>query len=568
MSSEALGAGFGDEGSVWSVGSVQRRGQQWQLECRKDALVPESQRLILKHGRVVNGSATPPVGRDVLIQDGKIIQVDSTIDTEPADVVDATGLDVTPGFIDSHTHDDLAVLRDVDHAPKLLQGATTVLVGNCGHGVAPVPDDPAAMAQYSSPVLGPFPTPLPWRDFPSYLDTLAADARGTNTSALVPHGALRAAICGYRPRAADDAEIARMNVLLEEALAAGASGLSLGLMYAPGCHATSDELVALACTVARYGRVVACHLRNEGGGLLTSVDEFLDIARRSEVAAHVSHLKITGPDRHGELPRAIERLDGARADGVDVTADVYPYTAGSTTVASLFPPWSMDGGTDGFLAQMSSARSRAALAQAMRQPWDQMENHLLSLGPERITLAGFQLQEHRRHDGQSLAAIANERAQDPIDSLLDLVEAERAQLTLIQFQSSEDDLRAALVWPWTMIGSDGLPLTGASVHPRHYGTFPRILARYVRDLEDLSLPEAVRKMTALPAERFGLRDRGRVEPGRVADLCLFDPHKVQDQATYEQPQQPPRGIEAVIVAGRIVARGPHATGRAGQLLRQ
>jgi N-acyl-D-aspartate/D-glutamate deacylase len=522
--------------------------------------------IVIRGGSVVDGRVSAPRVADVAVDGGVVSRIAPSITDPAAQELDAAGKVVSPGFVDAHSHDDLALLREPAHPPKLFQGVTSVVTGNCGHGCAPWTDLADMLVDYSAPVLGPFPAARGWDTTAEYVQEVARQPRGVNSVTLVPHGALRASALAFSNRAATAAEVDWMSGVLDDALSAGAAGLSLGLMYPPGCYASREELVSLARVVAGHGRVLVCHLRSEGAHLVPSLDEFVGIGRDAGAAMHVSHLKVVGPDNHGSMEAVVDRLDRMRADGCDVTADVYPYTAGSTTVATMFPPSCLDGGVDGLLQRLGDPAECERIRAELCAPWDGMENCFMSLGPERIRLSGFAQEANVPHDGRSLADIAAARRQDPLDCLVQVVREEDARLSVIQFQMCEGDVRTALQWPWSMIGSDGLPLATGALHPRHYGTFPRVLAHYVRQEGVLTLQDAIRKMTSLPAQRFGMSGRGELAEGEAADLCVFAPDTLQDHATYADPRRHPTGIDMVLVNGRVAARGGEVEALAGTAL--
>ncbi|HEY8455603.1 MAG TPA: D-aminoacylase [Actinopolymorphaceae bacterium] len=506
--------------------------------------------LVIRGGTVVDGSGSPEQPADVLVEGETITAVQAGLHVPPdAAVIDASDRHVLPGFIDVHSHDDVAALKPGFLDPKLRQGVTLNVVGNCGHGCAPVCAE-AELTSYSAPILGRVPVAMKWRSFPDYLAAIDASARTTNVAALVPHGPLRASVVGIERRTATRTETARMCAILDEALDAGAAGLSLGLMYPPGNAAGEDELTALARVVARREKLLVAHLRNEADAILTSLQELAHLAKRSGCAVHVSHLKVTSPANHGRMPEVLDTLDALRAEGVDVTADVYPYDAGSTTAASLFPPWTADRGLTSLLAALDEPAMRRQVVDDLQRPWVELENYFLTIGPERIRLIGFTLPEYQRFEGWSLADVAHAQDAPAAECLADLVLAEHGGLSVVLFQMAESDIRTALAWPWTMVGSDGLPLDHGSVHPRLYGTFPRVLSKYVAE-PGLGFVEAVRRMTALPASRFGLGRRGLVAPGHAADLVVVNRSRLADRATYNTPRVFPEGIDAVLVGGRL-----------------
>jgi N-acyl-D-amino-acid deacylase len=473
------------------------------------------------------------------------------------EVVDASGLDVLPGFVDVHAHDDAALFRPGGVAPKTGQGVTTTIVGNCGQGVAPSTTDPddRSLEDYSRPVLGGFPARR-WGTFADYVRTLAegdADGRfGLHAATLVPHAPLRAGVLGFERRPAD----------------AGALGVSLGLMYAPGDAADRPELVALARECAIRGALLVAHVRNEADGLRDSIDELASLGRETGAAVHVSHLKVTGPRNVGGMPAIVERLDALRDSGVDVSADVYPYDAGSTTVASLFPPATADRGVESLLeALRSGTRSRRQVLDGLLEPWagSTLENQYAAIGPARISLAGFTRAEHAGFEGRPLSDIAASFGADPREVLADLVLAERGALTVIVFHTDLEGMRTALAWPQTLVGSDGLPRETGTVHPRLYGTFSRVLDEYAGSgpRAVLSRGEAIARMSTRASSRFGLGGRGDggarvggaggalgIAPGAVADLQLIDPGAYADRATYATPRLGPSGLVGLWAAGR------------------
>ncbi|PSK86940.1 dihydroorotase/N-acyl-D-amino-acid deacylase [Murinocardiopsis flavida] len=518
-----------------------------------------SNRVLLHGGEVIDGTGAGRRPADVLVEDGRVSAVGGIAPGLDARTVDIAGSVVFPGFIDVHAHDDLALLRPGGVEPKVMQGVTVNVVGNCGHGCAPVAVDPRMQASYSGPILGRFPESLPWRDFPGYLDRLSTTGLRTNAVALVPHGALRASIAGYARRPLDAGELARAERALGEALDRGAAGLSLGLMYAPGDAADRAELVALARVVAAHDRILAAHIRSEGDDVIASLRELLDIARRSGARVQLSHLKVVSPRNRGRVPEILDVLDGARAEGIDITADVYPYTAGSTTAAALFPGEALAKGVPGLLALLDTPAERARIVKILHRPWEQKENNFLALGAERILLSGFRQPGNEGYDGARLSDVAADRGTDPAECLCRLMTEERGELTVVLFQMDEADVTAALSWPWSMVGSDGLPVHSSYTHPRMYGTFARILAEYVRERGLFTLEEATRRMTALPAERFGIPGRGVIRPGAAADLVVAEPERIEDHATFAAPRRFPEHIRAVLVNGAFTAMDGVAT---------
>ena len=521
------------------------------------------------NARIIDGTGSPWMRGQVAMRDGTIVAVGRTVAGDAGETVDLKGRILAPGFIDVHTHDDMAVLRDQTHAPKLLQGVTSVVLGNCGFGAAPLGAGwEGDLSRYASPVLGKLPERAPWTSFGDYLNALDETPSTLNAVAQVAHGALRIAVMGFESRHATTAEIERMAAMVSEAMQAGAIGLSLGLLYAPGCYADRSELVALAAASARHGGILNCHVRTEGDSLLASLAEVMEIAEAADSPLHVSHLKVIGPKNWGTIGRALEMIDKRRQGGLDVTCDIYTYTAGSSTLMSVLPPWVSSGSGADVMARLADKTARARIKRDMETSVPGWDNLALMLGWDRVVISGVAGEANRSLEGMNMAAIARARGQDPVDCMLDLLVEERAQITMILHQMSEEDVKSVLRSDFAMVGSDGIPLETDRVHPRHYGTFPRMLARYVRQENIMSIEHAVRKMTSISARRFGLPGRGLIAEGAHADLVVFDENDFEDKATFEEPRRSPVGLDRVHVNGRLVASaGNVSVERPGRLQR-
>ncbi|KAB2812930.1 D-aminoacylase [Pimelobacter simplex] len=525
-----------------------------------------STRTLIRHALLVDGTGAPPRPADVLLDGATIAAVTApgAVTTSIATEVDATGLVLTPGFIDVHSHADNAPFLADDDTSKVAQGVTTEVVGNCGFSLAPcLPAHAEDLASMSARVFPPI--PWAWRTFADYL--AATDAAGyvTNTAPLVGHNALRLAVLGFAGRPAAGAEVAAMGDLLDEALAAGAFGLSSGLAYPPGIFSGSDELAALARHLP-VDRPYVSHVRSEGALLTDALDEALAVGRGSGRAVHVSHLKVAGRRQWGSMPRVLDLLDRARAEGLDVRQDVYPYTASSTMLTATLPPWMHEGGRDAALARLRDPAALERLRTDIANDDRSWENPVLGAGWEGVVIAAApRLPEV---EGCSLAAIAEARGLDPFAALVAVLREVELEASMVVHSMHEDDLDAVLRHPATMIGSDGLPPGGGGKpHPRMYGTFPRVLARYARDRRVLDLSAAVRRMTSLPAAAFGLHDRGVVAPGYAADLVALRLDDLADRATYDDPTRQPDGIAWVRVNGDLrVAEGRYLPGRSGRRL--
>lgn len=527
--------------------------------------------VLIRRGTIVDGTGRPRFVGDLAISDGQIREVGPSI-TEPAKrVIEAEGLMVCPGFIDVHAHDDLAVLHDHELPYKLMQGITTTIIGNCGHSVAPMPVDEAlrdALRAYVEPVLGRWgekQQSFGYLNIGDYYEALETTEQSVNVGALVGHGPLRVRVMGFADRRATPAEITQMQQLLAEAMAAGALGLSLGLMYTPGCFADKEELIALAQTVKSYDGIVTAHIRGEGDLLLPSIEEMLEMAQASNVSLHISHLKAVGRHNWGTVDKAIQRIRAARSAGLDVTCDAYPYAAGSTTLLSLLPPWMLQDGVGGVLAHLADAQTRARVAQALAAQGDGWENVALITGWERVVLtssAGSQI-----YQGKSIAEVAEMLHCDAVEAYFRVIEATEGIGTIVIHHMADADVERVLAFEHATVGSDGLPSREGHPHPRLYGTFPRFISKYVREGGMLTLEQAVQKVTSFAVDRFQLGQRGRLLPGYVADVVVFDFAAFSDAATYAEPKQFAPGLAYVLVNGELVCERGNAVGaHPGQLI--
>jgi N-acyl-D-amino-acid deacylase len=525
----------------------------------------QPQRTLIADTTLIDGTGSAGRQADILLRGAVIEAVEppGRLQGEDWQRIDARGLVVAPGFIDVHSHGDNAPFLDGDDTSKIMQGVTTEVVGNCGFSLAPRRDATADILEdYSRRV---FP-PVPW-SWHSFGDLLSATDEGgyvTNYAPLVGHHSLRIAAIAMQDRAPDADELDLMGGLLEEAIAAGAFGLSTGLIYPPGVFSRTEELAALASRLAP-GRIYTSHVRGEGRQLLASLREAVEIGETSGRAVQVSHLKVAGRPNWGLMSAAIEILDAARERGVRVRQDVYPYTAGSTMLTAVLPPWFQEGGNTKVLQRLTDQASLDRLRADLEVDSESWENLSYGAGWEGVVVAAS---ASHRFEGRSIREIADGADGDPVAALATVLLGEELQVSMIVHSMREEDLISALAHPETMIGSDGLPPgLGGKPHPRQYGTFPRILARYVRELKVLSLEDAVRKMTSLPAATFGIADRGTITPGMAADLVAFDADAIADLATYEQSTRPPAGINWVIQNGQVVVReGEYLGPRAGQRL--
>ena len=515
--------------------------------------------LLIENARVLDGTGSPAYNADVAVRGGEIVAI-GRLEGNAATTVDASGLFLCPGFIDLHTHSDMSFLLDPTAQSKVRQGVTLELAGNCGSSFcAPLQGAgrellEARVSQYTDAF------DVTWDDFGGYLDALERSGSTLNMAVQVGHGTVRSCVIGLDDRAPSGEELDRMKELVAHSLDAGALGISTGLFYAPGNYARLDEVIALAAVAADRGKLYSTHMRDEGShsvGLFVALSEAIEIGRRTGVRVEVSHVKCMGPTVWGRAGDVLDLLDRARGEGIDVAGDQYPYTAGSTSLTgALFPRWALDGGREPTLGVMADPELRARLLA------DIEDTYKHNRSPEGVVIARFTPEV--AYEGMNMLQIAERLRCTPEEAALKLYEESDAQVIIYMMQ--EEDVEVIAGSPLISVGSDGSSLSTEGVlavgrpHPRSYGTNPRFLARYVREREVVTLEEAVRKMTMLPASRLGLTRRGRIAPSMAADLVAFDPDTVSDTATFESPHSYPVGIPHVAVNGTLVVQDGEYTG--------
>ncbi|MBC8100975.1 MAG: D-aminoacylase [Cytophagales bacterium] len=517
--------------------------------------------LLVRGGTVYDGCGTLPRVTDVAVQGGRIAAVGDLSQASATRTISAAGKFVCPGFIDIHTHSDLSLLYTPGMDSSLAQGVTTEVVGNCGFSLALArPDAMFAQEQRGLERGG---ITLDWSDLPGFLRRIEDSGIAINVATLAGHGTLRKRAMGFADRLPDAAELTTMRRDLTDALAAGAIGLSSGLEYVPGMYADIAEMTALAKVAAEAGGFYATHLRDEGDHLEAAVTEAIAVAEGAGVPLQLSHHKAEKPRNWGKVVKTLAMVDDAQKRGLDILLDQYPYTAYQTGLATIaLPPWAV-GGTP------------LEMARKLRDP-DVRARARLGMGSVNYGVVEIaSCAAHREYQGRTVQELAREAGADPRDWVLDLLTTTDGWISAAHFALSEEDVEYVMRDPRVMIGSDAVaisPIGPASVdrpHPRSYGTFARIFARYVREKSVLSYEEAIRRMTTLPAARIGLRDRGQVAPGFAADLVVFDPAAITDTATFAVPHALAVGIELVVVAGEVAFRDGIATGaRAGRVLRR
>jgi len=531
--------------------------------------------LVIYGGLIVDGSGRPAFGADLRIRDGRIVEVGRIDPEEGAHGIDASGLVVSPGFIDIHSHSDITLLANLRAESKVRQGVTTEVVGNCGGSAAPLHGKEQEAERYG--------VEADWGTFAGYLERLGKGV-AVNVASLVGHGTVRQCVMDMEARAPTRDELEEMKGLVDEAMSGGAFGLSSGLVYPPGRYAETGELVELCRVVAKHGGFYASHIRGERETIMEALGEAIEIGERAGVPVQVSH----HPAKIGAWGRSAETLammDEARSRGVDVACDMHPYIGGSTSLSALLPPWAQAGGPAMIVERLRNPDERGRIR------LDMMEEKVPGPGPcglvkrgmwEKILISSY---PEEWPIGRNIVELATEMGVDPFDAYFDLLEASVAVGSVVGFYYNEEDIRSVLRHRWSMIGSDGYALApygvlgGGRGHPRSYGTFPMVFRKYVRGVsrpelvydeaaEVVSLEEAVRKMTSLPAGRLRLGDRGLIRVGYWGDIIVFDPKRIADTATYLDPYRYPQGIEHVLVNGvEVVSGGEHTGALPGKPLR-
>jgi len=528
------------------------------------AMCAQDYDVLARGGWIVDGSGNPGFAGDVAVRGGKIAAVGYLEGKTARRTIQARGMVVSPGFIDIHTHSDYTVLADGNAESMVRQGVTSMILGE-GGSVAPVGGKQDRSGERET-----------WTDFSGYFSRLLRDGVSTNIGTYVGSSQIWTYVRGPKAGPPTPAELNRMRALVKEAMQEGVLGVASSLSGPPGSWIDIETLVAMCEVAGRYGGIYSTHIRTEGDGVFEAVREAFEIGRRARVPVDVIHLKIAEHKLWGRMPDLVAVFEKAREAGQDVQANVYPYRAGQNNLSSIIPPWAHEGGSAAMIRRLKDPKLRSRLESEIRNgiPGSNWYNHYTATGGwEGMLLVSLSNAAYKRFEGKRMNEVIAAIGKDPIDVLFELLEGNGGSVPTVYFHHSEEDMRFALRQPFVSIGSDGTavktqgPLAGGNPHPRYYGTFPRVLGRYVREHKVLSLEEAIRKMTSANALKTRQYDRGLLRPGLWADVTVFDPSTIIDHATFENPHQYSTGIEYVLVNGEVVLEeGRHTGARPGRIL--
>src|SRR5580700_5954743 len=528
--------------------------------------------VVIRNGRIIDGTGSPWYSGDIAIRGGRIAAIGHLEGAAGKRTIDAQGMVVAPGFIDMLGQSETSILVNPHLPSKIYQGITTEVTGE-GGTIAPLNDAVIKLDHVTWEHYQVTPT---WRTFAEYFARLRKQGMGINLASYVGATQVRRVVIGEDDRAPTPEELERMKALVRQAMREGAVGLSTALQYAPAPYATTEELIALAAEAATFGGIYATHMRSEGDAIIPALNEAIRIGREAHIPVEIWHLKTAGKANWGRMPEVIAHIQQARDSGVDITADTYAYPAGFNTFSAIIPPWAHDGGDAKLIARLKDPAIRARIRKEMETPGGNWDNEWQEVtGPESILVGAVANPKLLPLQGKTIAEISKLWGKDPFDTIFDLLIEDQAFTNVAMFIMSEPDIALALAQPWVSIcndsegtAPDGL-LGNEHPHPRAYGTFPRILRKYVREEKKLTLPDAIRKFSALPAQRMRLVDRGVLKEGMWADVVVFDPDTIRDVATFEKPNQLSEGMRFVLVNGvPVIEEGKMTNALPGKVLRK
>ena len=525
--------------------------------------------VIIKGGTVYNGSGGAPVKADVGIRGDRIAAVGNLNRATAPTIIEANGLAVAPGFINMLSHSETSWFIDDRSLSELLQGVTTQIFGEGSMG--PLNDEMKKRRRESQ---GDLKYDIEWTTLAEYLNHLEKRGISQNVASFISAATIREHVIGLEDKPPTPAQLDQMRELVRRDMEAGALGITTALIYPPAFFAKTDELIELCKVAAKYKGKYTAHMRSEGGQLIEAVQETIRISREAGLPAEIYHLKASGEANWSKMDQVIKMIEDARKKGVKITADMYTYPAGGTGLDASLPPWVFDGGREAAYKRLQDPATRQKIAEAVRTPSNDWENlYLLSGSPERMVLASFRNDSLKPLTGKTLGEVAKMRGKDPIETIMDLLLEDRSRIGTIYFLMSEDNIKKQIRQPWVSFGSDAASIATEGVflrsaaHPRAYGNFARLLGKYVRDEKVISLTEAVRRLTSLPAANLGLKDRGLLQSGMFADVVIFDPQTIADRATFEKPHQYSVGVRDVFVNGQhVLKNGQHTGAKPGRAL--
>ncbi len=526
--------------------------------------------VVIKGGMVYDGSGRAPRRVDVGIKGDRIVAVGNLRRARAGNVVDASGLAVAPGFINMLSWSTETLIVDGRSQGEVRQGVTTQIMGE-GWSMGPLNEQ---MKKLVVAEQGDIKFDIEWTTLAEYLKYLERRGVSQNVASFIGATTIRQHVLGERDVQPTPAQLDEMRELVRREMEAGALGIGSSLIYAPAFYAKTEELIELCKVAAKYQGKYISHMRNEANKLTEAVEELIRISRESGIPAEIYHLKAAGQQNWPKMKKVIAMVEAARREGLKITADMYTYPAGSTGLNASLPPWALDGGYEELFKRLQDPATRQKIAEAVRTPTDEWENLYLNAGtPDRVLLVGFKTEKLKPLTGKTLAEVAKMRGKDPIETIMDLMLEDRSRVDAVYFQMSEENIKLQIRQPWVSFGSDGASMAPegvflkSSTHPRAYGNFARLLGKYVRDEKVISLPEAVRRLTGLPATNLGLDHRGFLKVGMFADVVLFDPQTIADRATFANPHQYSVGVKHVFVNGvQVLKDGEHTNAKPGRAL--